>query len=318
MLELKEPCIQDQQWVNALLEQANQKQTLFSCDLPFGSTFIWRGMYHIRIGRYKQFYLRAYGNEPGKIRFAYPIGDGDIQEVLAQMLLYAKQVHKELALVGLTAQQTQQVEALYPGEFVFASNRAYAEYIYYSQDLAELKGRKYHGKRSHICRFKNMYAYTFEPITEANKEDALHVAKQWCSENVLGRDNGLSHEVCAIREAFKYYDTLGFRGALIRVDGIPVAMTAGEPLNDEVFVVHFEKALSGYEGLYAAINHFFAQTLTKYKYINREEDLGIEGLRRAKLSYRPCILLEEYEGVLERDKIYAACGRANGAVQGAV
>lgn len=139
MLELKEPCIQDQQWVNALLEQANQKQTLFSCDLPFGSTFIWRGMYHIRIGRYKQFYLRAYGNEPGKIRFAYPIGDGDIQEVLAQMLLYAKQVHKELALVGLTAQQTQQVEALYPGEFVFASNRAYAEYIYYSQDLAELR-----------------------------------------------------------------------------------------------------------------------------------------------------------------------------------
>ena len=109
----------------------------------------------------------------------------------------------------------------------------------------------------------------------------------------------IDDETCAINMAFRSFEELKLSGGLLRVDGKPVAFTVGEEINPEVYLLHFEKALSGYEGLYAAINHEYAANhLENYRYINREEDLGIEGLRKAKLSYNPAILLEKYSATL--------------------
>lgn len=296
MLEFKEPTIEDRLWVNELVEREGGDKTLLSYDVAFGTNFVWRGMYHIKICRYRDFVLKTFGKDEKTIRYAVPVGQGDMKEALGALMEDARERGLKPCFGGVTKEQMELLEACFPGDFTFREDRDYFEYIYLTEDLAELKGRKYHGKRNHISKFKNQYDYTFELINNENKKDALLVSKLWCEQNVLGGDNGLTHEICAIREAFRYFDELGFQGAVIKIDGKPVAMTAGERVCNDVFVVHFEKALPGYDGLYAAINNFFARELTGYKYINREEDLGIEGLRRAKLSYRPTILLEEYEG----------------------
>lgn len=299
MLEFKEPTIEDRLWVNELVERAGKERLLLSYDVAFGTNFVWRSMYNIKICRFGGFVLKTFGIDQGKVRYAFPVGTGDLKEAFAAMLAHAEENGLKPVFGGVTKEQMEWIEEQYPGQFTFRESRDYFEYIYLSEDLAELRGRKYHGKRNHISKFKNTYQYSFELIDDSNKKDALYVSKLWCEQNVLGDNNGLSHEVCAIRESFRYFDELGFKGAIIKIDGKPVAMTAGERVCDDVFVVHFEKALPGYDGLYAAINHFFAKELTQYKYINREEDLGIEGLRKAKLSYKPAILLEEFEGVIE-------------------
>lgn len=296
MLEFKEPNIEDRPWVNELVEREGRDKTLLSYDVAFGTNFVWRGMYNIKICRYKDFVLKTFGKDGKKIRYAFPAGEGDIREALGALVEDARERGLKPCFGGMTREQMELLEQCFPGTFSFREDRDYFEYIYLSEDLAELKGRKYHGKRNHISKFKNQYDYTFELIDNSNKKDALLVSKLWCEQNVLGDDNGLTHEICAIREAFRYFDELNFKGAIIKIDGQPVAMTVGERVCDDVFVVHFEKALPGYDGLYTAINNLFAKELTQYKYINREEDLGIEGLRKAKLSYRPSILLEEFEG----------------------
>lgn len=296
MLEFREPTIEDRLWVNKLVEREGRDKTLLSYDVAFGTNFIWRGMYNIKMCRYKDFVLKTFGKDGKTIRYAFPVGEGDIREALGVLVEDARERGLKPCFGGMTKEQMEILGTCFPGSFTFREDRDYFEYIYLSEDLAELKGRKYHGKRNHISKFKNQYNYTFELIDDHNKEDALLVSKLWCEQNVLGEDNGLTHEICAIRQAFRYFDELKFQGAVIKIDGKPVAMTAGERVCDDVFVVHFEKALPGYNGLYAAINNFFAKELTQYRYINREEDLGIEGLRKAKLSYRPSILLEEFEG----------------------
>lgn len=299
MLEFKEPTIEDRLWVNDLVERAGKERLLLSYDVAFGTNFVWRFMYNIKICRFKNFVLKTFGSSEGKVHYAFPVGTGDIKEAFTAMLEHAEETGLKPNFGGVTKEQMEWIEAHYPGKFAFSESRDYFEYIYLSEDLAQLRGRKYHGKRNHISKFKNTYDYSFELIDDSNKKDALYVSKLWCEQNVLGNDNGLSHEICAIRESFQYFDELEFKGAIIKIDGKPVAMTAGERVCDDVFVVHFEKALPGYDGLYAAINHFFAKELIQYKYINREEDLGIEGLRKAKLSYKPAVLLEEFEGVMQ-------------------
>ena len=131
-----------------------------------------------------------------------------------------------------------------------------------------------------------------------NLEDCRQVARAWCLAHGCG--GGLKDENCAIGKALDHFEALAFVGGLIRIDGKAVAFTAGEAINDQVFDVHFEKALDGYDGLYPAINQAFAEhALSGYRWINREEDMGLEGLRRAKASYYPAEVLEKFTAVRE-------------------
>ena len=211
------------------------------------------------------------------------------------MLADAKEAGCKFRLWGLTKQETEQLEEAMPGMFRFQLDRDASDYIYASQDLIHLAGRKFHGKRNHLARFQRSYNWSYEDITPENYADCKKIAHEWCVQNGgCGKEDGTDDETCAINMAFRSFEELKLSGGLLRVDGKPVAFTVGEEINPEVYLLHFEKALSGYEGLYAAINHEYAANhLENYRYINREEDLGIEGLRKAKLSYNPAILLEK-------------------------
>lgn len=291
MYFFKEPEISDRLWVNEILKGVS----ILNCDACFGTTYIWHNEYGTKICHFKDFYLVAYTFDEGFIYFDFPIGNGNVQEAVDFMVSYAEASNLKYSIAASGEDQLQQLKQILPDtKYTVVTNRDNAEYIYLSENLAELKGRKYHSKRNHLTNFIKTYNYTAELLNEENFADALKVNDIWCMEHGGHKDTGEISEKCAIHNAFKYFNQLGFSGMLLRVDGNPVAMTIGEEINENCYVVHFEKAVSGINNAYTAINNLFAKTLTKYKYINREEDMGIEGLRKAKLSYKPDILLEKY------------------------
>ena len=162
-----------------------------------------------------------------------------------------------------------------------------------SRDLATLAGKRFHAKRNHISKFYRTYTDTrFETLSDSNITDALTVAKLWCAEN--DTDPEASSEIMAIREMCDLKDEYNVKGAVLYVDSKPVAMTLGSEISPKVYDINFEKALREYDGVYAVINNEFAKTLTQYEYINREEDMGLEGLKKSKLSYNPVIILDRW------------------------
>ncbi len=171
-----------------------------------------------------------------------------------------------------------------------------AEYIYKQSDLALLGGKKYHSKRNHISSFSKKYNWHYEPLTQQNSSEFLAMADEWYFKNQEKLDEQTEVERDGIHYLVKNMSKFGARGGLIRVEGKVVAITLGTPINENIFDIMFEKALPEYSGSYAVINNEFAKTLN-YDLINREEDLGIEGLRKAKLSYKPYLLLRKYIAV---------------------
>ena len=170
-----------------------------------------------------------------------------------------------------------------------------ADYIYSREKLSTLAGKKYHSKRNHISAFSRKFDWHYEPIGEENVEEILVCTDKWYSENLERVTEEMECEKDVIKEMIINRELLGVLGGAIFVDNIAVAYCLGSPLNNSVFDIHIEKGLSDFQGAYAVINREFAfRELDGYEYINREDDLGIEGLRRAKLSYNPEFLLKKF------------------------
>lgn len=168
------------------------------------------------------------------------------------------------------------------------------DYIYLREDLVNLSGKKYHGKRNHISAFKKQFNWRFEAITQDNKDEVLDCAEKWYGENADRMDEYMAIEMEGIKTILENMSVLKAQGGAIYVDDQVVAFTLGSPINDNIFDIHIEKALKDYATAYTVINNEFAKTLDGYKYINREDDMGLPGLRKAKLSYKPEILLQKY------------------------
>lgn len=290
MLDFKKPELKDREWAQPLLARSGR----MGSENAFGTLFIWQDVYHTQICHYQDFVLcRSSGDQP---YYLFPCGTGDIKAAITAMMEDAEERKIPFVMLCVSETEKQNIESLFPNLFRFTPSRDSFDYIYSSESLITLSGRKLHGKRNHLSRFTRTYPdFLYEDITEENIPACREVAREWCRENGCGKENGSDDETCALNRSFQNFDALHLFGGLIRIDGKPVAFTVAEEINPDACDVHFEKALDGYEGLYPAINHeFAARNLAGYRYINREEDLGIEGLRKAKLSYYPEILLEKY------------------------
>jgi hypothetical protein len=164
------------------------------------------------------------------------------------------------------------------------------DYLYLREDLATLQGKKYHKKRNQVNAFINNYSYEERPLCADNIDDAFQVLETWRS----GRDD--DGDYAASKEALELKDFLELNGYMVYVDGKPAAYTMGEGIaNNSTYVIHVEKAIGHYRGIYQFINQAYAQVLHKrYHYINREQDLGDAGLRQAKMTYRPAGFIKKY------------------------
>lgn len=191
----------------------------------------------------------------------------------------------------------------------FAEDRDNFDYLYPRSDLAELPGKKYHKKRNLVAQFLKTYAHEEKPLTAELVPAALEILETWRAEK------GNAADYAASREALEHFEEFNMRGLLFYVDGKPAGWCMGEPVaRDSIFTVHFEKGLDGYKGIYQFINQAFAAFLGEnFIYINREQDLGDEGLRQAKMTYRPSGFVRKYSGFYRAGKSGA---RADGGTRG--
>jgi hypothetical protein len=182
-----------------------------------------------------------------------------------------------------------------PAGMVANLDRDQSDYLYLTTELIQLSGRKYHRKRNHIKQFKEKYSYQYVPLTPEWIPECLRLETDWCDLRQCDVIQGLSNESAAIKEALTHFVDLGVRGGVILIEGKVQAFTLGEPLNPETVVIHIEKANPAHEGLYTMINQAFLENeWSGTSYVNREQDLGEEGLRKAKESYFPHHRVDKY------------------------
>jgi len=287
MLEFRPLTLADKEWVSPILSQSG----FMGSEAAFGTLYIWQEAYEKKIAWHNEMLFGCFGKNACTYFFPYA---RSIKEALTALLDECHTTGKRFRMWGVTADQAKLMEEACPDTFHFRFLRANADYIYRVDDLTHLAGRRYHRKRNHLARFSRTFAFTYEDITPANIADCENIEREWMLSAATPALGGLERENIALQRSLANFSALGFKGGLIRIDGKPVAFTLGEEINPRVFVVHFEKALDGYDGLYAAINQAFAERhLQGFEYVNREEDMGIEGLRKAKLSYYPALVLEK-------------------------
>lgn len=268
------------------------------CDVNLLNAYLWRYEYNIKFAVLEDTLVKAYFSDDDKIwGYCMPTGK-NVKMALEQILIDARERKENPQIVMLTNAQRAVLESTFPSKFKFVRSPENQDYIYLTKDLVTLAGKKFHAKRNHISKFYRTYTDTrFETIDDANEQDALQVVRGWCEENGYNPKGYEEFEV--IKEALELRKEYGLSGAVLYVEDKPVAMTLGSEISDKVFDINFEKALRQYDGVYAVINNEFAKTLTSYEYINREEDMGIEGLKKSKLSYNPVIILDRFNAVLK-------------------
>lgn len=177
----------------------------------------------------------------------------------------------------------------------FIEDRDYFDYVYRASDLAELPGTKYAKIRNRLNKFTKNFSYTTEEISEKNMNDVNEFLKRWCLWKDCKSNELLENERKAIMYSMLHFADLGLNGLALRIDGIIQAIAVYEKMNKDMIVVHFEKGSPDFDGIYKAINMETARRVQHFvPYINREEDLGIPGLRQAKLSYHPDHFIEIY------------------------
>jgi hypothetical protein len=235
----------------------------------------------------------------------FPIGKGNMKNILNVLIADTKLEEIPFCMFGLCLDMVTELEGIMPDKFTFIANRDNADYIYLREDLATLKGKKYQPKRNHINKFKEKYLYEYVPITSDNVRDCWQVEIEWKKAKGLTTHNKeADDEHQAILYALKHFDKLGLMGGALYINGTIVAFTYGMPINHEIFGVNVEKADNHIVGAYSTINYEFANRIPEtYIYINREEDLGIEGLRKAKLSYYPVNVFDKYTAYLMEESM---------------
>ncbi len=297
MIDFKNIEIKDREWIDEKLRESDFR----GCEYSFVNNFIWQKPYEIKYANINDFYCIRGGDKNSV--YAYPAGKGDIRPVIEILIKEAKEKGEKFKLRGITLENIEKLNELFPNKFDFEPKRDEFDYVYEVSKLSTLSGRKLHGKRNHIARFKDNPDWSYEPITEKNIDECFKMNNEWCSRYNCIEDESLNHELCAVKEAFKNFFDLKMLGGLIRREGKIVGYTMASHLNSDTLDVNIEKAFPEIQGAYPMINQqFVLNECQNFKYVNREEDVGDEGLRKAKLSYVPDILLEKYTATLKEEK----------------
>ena len=267
-----------------------------SCEYAFANMYLW--------GRQEAAFFSDctafFSHFNGKSIYPYPIGSGDRRAVLEAVMADARERGIPCRITSMTKDEARELEGWFPGKFCFRTDRDGFDYVYEINDLADLRGRKFQKKRNHVHRFWAEHPGAVRvPMEPENLDAARQMVAQWYRHRLAEDSQGeYLLEQIAIDRAFRHYKALGMEGLMLVDGGQVLAVTMGSRLSPQTIDVHFEKAREDADGAYAAINCEFARYLReKYpevRFLNREDDMGLEGLRKAKLSYQPHHLEEKY------------------------
>jgi len=287
MLDFRRPTLGDKERIDDFVRHSGQ----IGCDVTFTNTYLWREHYDIRIAFTDDSYYKCYLKNGSIAGYTFPMTRGCIKTAVDRILADAEERGITPFIGLLNDANASVIRNLYGDRVAVEEDRDAFDYLYLRENLANLSGKKFHAKRNHISRFKREHEnYSFKEICKDNFDDVLSVNERWMEGSA---DTG---ETKIIRDALEHFDVLGLFGLILYVDGRPIAMSIASAINDCVCDVGFEKAVEIDEA-YAVINNGFAQHFDRFTLFNREEDMGLEGLRKSKLSYHPDILLTKSTAV---------------------
>lgn len=273
-------------------------------EYTFTNLFAWAKTYDYRLSRLNDA-LIVRRETGGVLSFLQPLWTADPLPAVLTCREFLKDFSQTTSLFLVAGRVCENVAAIIEQDAKAAglrihSNRDDYDYLYEIIDLVELSGRRYHRKKHHLNAFIKAHDYEYISLGPQTAAEVLRecqlFADRWCNEKECEKDSSLSSEECAVSRMLAFFHILGLKGGVIRMNGEIVALTLAEALNSNTLVIHVEKAVSGVPGLYQAINwEFLRRDGTGYRYVNREQDLGVDGLRQAKLSYHPVRLIEKYD-----------------------
>lgn len=291
-LEFKSPNIEDYSKIIDFISPFVADS--LSCEITPMTLLIWKNYYHQKIAFLDDMMFVSLGKNCDI--FLLPFAK-DMEKAINILRDYTKAENRPLIILGAEGPRLDTFNSIFGEVFSQMESRDDFEYIYLTENLKDLRGKKFHSKRNHISAFSKAYQWQYETLSTENLPEVLKMAQKWTEQMKEITEDSLSIEVenAALKEYLPHMKELNLRGGCIRVNGEIVAFTFGSPINDFVFDIHVEKALPEFRTAYSLINReFILNELSDFKYVNREDDMGMEGLRKAKLSYHPDILLKKY------------------------
>lgn len=284
---------------DALIRSADSR----SADYNFNNLYMWSNTYGITAAVVEGCLVARF-DIGGETVFSYPVGGGDVKAAVLSILEHCRRMGIPGRIGCLTKAMSEELCAMFPNEFELIRERAQDDYLYTVDKLANLAGKKMHSKRNYINRFISEHPdWCFEAITLDNMDDCRRMDDEWLELNSAERHANYDDEARALDLMFTHYERMGLEGGLLRLDGKVIAFTVGEQLASDTWNTHFEKAFSHIPGAYAMINREYARYIAREHpeivYINREDDMGLENLRKAKESYYPDLMVEKFTAVFK-------------------
>jgi len=272
-----------------------------SADYNFGNLLMWDSRFRKYIAIFEdRLIIDIQSSRCPKLEcpyFVFPAGSGDLRPTIDFMKEYSVSKGCNFIIRAITEEQRAFLESEYPGRFEFAEKRNTFDYIYLAEKLSTFSGKKLHSKRNFCNRFEKNYNWDFVRLTPDLIPGCMELYDKWRTDADESAD-GITDEYNAITVGFQNWDALGLEGGVLRADGQIIGFTVGELISSDTFDVHFEKALNSIPGAYAMVCREFAKQIMndhpEVVYINREDDMGQENLRKSKMSYYPEYLLKKY------------------------
>lgn len=279
----------------AMIEAVVRPSERRNCDFSFMNLFSWRFHYDTEVALHEGWLLFRFKAD-GHLAYQLPLGGSDYHPVLDALLDDALRLGHPFLMLGVCEQELPAVAAALPDHYFATDQRDYADYLYRRDALATLSGKHLQAKRNFANRFERLYPnYEIVPLGPERFAECLRLETEWVKAKTITDSASYADERRSMEAVFAHWTELDAQGIALLVDGRVVAFSYGTPINYDTFDVCMEKADTAYEGAYAAVCRAFARAVpSRFVYLNREEDLGIEGLRRAKLSYHPERLMRKF------------------------
>lgn len=291
MIEFKEITLADK----PVFDQFFEKNTHRASEWCFSNLYGWSHKFDTRYAVWNGFLLIKFTNSQGGCSFLKPFGQGD-QRAAIQAIADDCGCRVKFEISGVTEEMYDEIETVMPAVFRKIPVRSSFDYIYTSEKLIHLKGRSLQSKRNHINRFKKENRWKYVSLNDHPEAlaECKRMLKEWYDLNLETHDDSLKLDYITTSGFLDNFEAIGLRGGAICIGEQIAAFSLGTRLTDDTFIVHVEKAFSDIHGAYAIMNQQFAEhEAVNFTYVNREEDMGFNSLRKAKMSYRPDILLKK-------------------------
>lgn len=289
--------IKDKKWIQEHLREAD----FLGCYYSFGTMILWKELYETSVTECEgMFCYRYFDKEAGQYYYAFPAGANEPKAAIEALRAEARKAGTPFVLTGVEDLQVEWLKENYANEIdIFTTEDAW-DYVYDREALATLRGSKYQAKRNHIKRFMDNPDWHYEKMNFANMQDCKKMSEIWYKQQEEKGNTGVLPEKQVLANAFQYFDELNLTGGVLYQEGQVVAFTIGEVYNDEVYHVHIEKAYADIQGAYPMINQqYVVHEMEGFRFVNREEDMGEPGLRKAKQSYGPAFMVKKYKVVFK-------------------